>query len=128
MLLPPVNVFADAVEVEVDDGLSTFVRLKEFQRESIVHESIFREDGGAVGVAENVERGFEVGVTVGVVRADVMAGKMAFCCFVQVGGQSVGFGVAGEGEGAPAGCVHPFVAHAGGVDVDGDYEGVVRTA
>ena len=42
----------------------------------IVHEEVFSEDGGAAGVAEEVEVGFLVVVGGGVVRAEAVAGEV----------------------------------------------------
>ena len=74
---------------------------------------------------EDVEVLFQVGVAVGVVGAEAHAGEMAGGGIVEVGGQAVGPGVATGGVGAPAAGVHPAVAVAGSVDVDGDEDDVV---
>ena len=91
----------------------------------VVHEEVFGEDGGAAGVAEEVEAGFEVGVSVGGVGAEMVAGEVVFGCFVQVVGEGVGLGGAAGGVGAPAAGVRPSGAVSGSVDVDGDKADVV---
>ena len=74
---------------------------------------------------EDVEVLFQVGVAVGVVGAEAHAGEMAGGGIVEAGGQAIGPGVATGGIGAPAAGVHPAVAVAGSVDVDGDEDDVV---
>lgn len=67
-----------------------------------------------------MEGGFQVGVSVGVVDAEFVAGEVVSGGFVQAGGQFVGEAVAVVSVAAPAGGVVPFLAVAGGVYVDGD--------
>ena len=62
----------DAVDVKVDEGLLTIWAEEEIAVGVVVHEEVFGEDGGAVGMAEEVEGGFLVGVAVGVVGAETM--------------------------------------------------------
>ena len=57
----------DAIDVKVNKGLLAFFAEEEGAVGGVVHEEVFGEDGGAVGVAEKVEGGFLVGVAVGVV-------------------------------------------------------------
>ena len=91
----------------------------------IVHEEVFGKDGGAGGVAEEVEVGFLVGIGVGVVCAEAVAGEVGLGGGVEGGGEGIGPGVATGGVGAPAAGGEPAVATAGGVAVDGDEEDVV---
>ena len=74
---------------------------------------------------EDIEVLFQVGVAVGVVGAEAHTGEMTGGGIVEAGGQAVGPGVATGGVGAPAAGVHPAVAVAGGVDVDGNEDDVV---
>ena len=76
-------------------------------------------------MAEEVEVFLEVGVAVGVVGAEALAGEVDLGGLVEAGGEGIGPGVATGGVGAPAGGVVPAVAVAGGVAVDGDEEDVV---
>ena len=62
--------------MEVNEGLLAFGAEEEGAVGGVVHEEIFGEDGGAAGVAEEGEAGFQVGVAVGVVRADAVAGEV----------------------------------------------------
>ena len=76
-------------------------------------------------MAEEVEVFLEVGVAVGVVRADAVAGEVDLGGVVEGGGEGIGPGVSTGGVGAPAAGGEPAVAPAGGVAVDGDEEDVV---
>ena len=55
----------------------------------IVHEEVFGEDCGAVGVAEDVEIFFPVGIGVRVVCSDASAWEVLFCCGVEAFGDEV---------------------------------------
>ena len=79
-----------------------------------------------MGVAEDVEVFFPVGVVVGVVGADALVWEVLFGGLVEAGGEGVGLGLAFAGVAAPACGVHPLRAIAGGVDVnaDEDYVGM----
>ena len=119
------EVGGDAVDVQVDEGLLTFLTQEEVAVGVVVHEEVFGEDGGADGVAEGVEGGFLVGVAVGVVGAEAHAGEVGLGGVVKGGGEGIGTGGAGSGVGAPAAGGEPAVAVAGGVAVDGDEDDVL---
>ena len=84
------EVFGDAFDVGVDDGLFAGSALQILQVRMVVHEEVFGEDCGAEGVAEDVEVFFPVGVVVGVVCSDASAWEVLFCCFVEAFGKFVG--------------------------------------
>ena len=111
--------------MEVNKRLLAFFAEEEVAVLVVVHEEVFGEDGGAAGVAEEVEGGFLVGVAVGVVGAEAHAGEVGLGGGVEGGGEGIGPGVATGGVGAPAAGGEPAVASAGGVAVDGDEEDVV---
>lgn len=115
----------DAIDVKVNEGLLAFGTEKEVAVLVVVHEEVFGEDGGAAGMAEEVEVFLEVGVGVGVVGAEALAGEVGLGGVVEGGGEGIGTGGAGSGVGAPAAGGEPAVATAGGVAVDGDEEDVV---
>ena len=119
------EVGGDAIDMEVNKGLLAFFAEEEVAVGGVVHEEVFGEDGGAGGVAEEVEVGFLVGVGVGVVGAETVAGEMGPGGGVEGGGEGIGPGVATGGVGAPAAGGEPAVATAGGVAVDGDEDDVV---
>ena len=111
--------------MEVNKGLLAFFAEEEVAVLVVVHEEVLREDGRAGGVAEEVEVGFLVGVGVGVVGAEAVAGEVGLGGGVEGGGEDIGPGVSSGGVGAPAAGGEPAVATAGGVAVDGDEEDVV---
>ncbi len=111
--------------MEVNKRLLAFFAEEEVTVLVVVHEEVFGEDGGADGVAEEVEVGFLVGVAVGVVGAEAHAGEVGLGGVVEGGGEGIGTGGAGSGVGAPAAGGEPAVAAAGGVAVDGDEEDVL---
>ena len=84
------EVGGDAIDVKVNEGLLAFGAEKEVAVFVVVHEEVFGEDGGAAGMAEEVEVFLEVGVGVGVVGAEAVAGKVFPGSVVEAGGQFVG--------------------------------------
>ena len=78
-------------------------------------------------MAEEVEVFLEVGVGVGVVGAEAVAGEADLGGGVEGGGEGIGPGVATGGVSAPAAGGEPAVASAGGIAVDGDEEDVILT-
>lgn len=111
--------------MKVNKGLLAFWTEEKGAVGGVVHEEVFGEDGGAGGVAEEVEVGLLVGVAVGVVRAEAVAGEVGLGGGVEGGGEGIGPGVSTGGVDAPAAGGEPAVASAGGVAVDGDEEDVV---
>lgn len=111
--------------MEVNKRLLAFFAEEEVTVLVVVHEEVFGEDGGADGVAQEVEGGFLVWIAVGVVGAKAHAGEVGLGGVVEGGGEGIGTGGAGSGVGAPAAGGEPAVAVAGGVAVDGDEEDVV---
>ena len=107
------------------NGSFPFIRLQEGQRDLGIHESVFGENSGAVGVLEDVERSLEVWISVGIIRADAMPRQMLSGRLVQAVSQLVGQGVSVVGVGAPAGGIVPHQATAGRIDVDGYQKGLL---
>ena len=108
----------------VDDGLFAGSALEVIQVLWIVHEEVLCEDCGAEGVAEDVEVFFPVGVVVGVVCSDSSVWEVLFCSCVEAFGDTVRGCLAFAGVAGPSGCVEPFCAVSGGVDVDADEDDV----
>lgn len=65
-----------AVYVEGDDCFLALVGFQEGQGELAVHETVLGEDCCRVGVLEEVEGGLEVGISVGEVGPDLVAGEV----------------------------------------------------
>lgn len=59
-------------------------------------------------MAEDVERFFEVGVSVGEVGADPEVFEIFGGSLAEAGGQRIGSGVALGSVAAPSACAHPF--------------------
>ena len=74
---------------------------------------------------ENVVVLLNVGISVGVVSPDAVAGQLGLCSFIEAGCQGIGFRLANSREAAPAAGVEPFFAVAGSVDVERDQEDLV---
>ena len=108
----------------VDDSLFASSTLQILKIRMIVHEEVLCEDCGAEGVAEDVEVFFPVGVVVGVVCSDASVWEVLFCSFVEAFGDTVRGCLAFAGVAGPSGCVEPFCAVSGGVDVDADEDDV----
>ena len=118
------EVFCDAFDVGVDDGLLTSSTLQILKIRMIIHEEVLCEDCRAEGVAEDVEVFFPVGVVVGVVCSDASAWEVLFCSFVEAFGDTVRGCLAFAGVAGPSGRVEPFCAVSGSVDVDADEDDV----
>ena len=69
----------DAINMEVNEGLLAFFAEEESAVGGVVHEEVFGEDGGAGGVAEEVEVGFLVGIGIGIMG--ILAKKCNFICY-----------------------------------------------
>ena len=119
------EVGGDAIDMEVNKGLLAIFAEEEVAVDRVVHEEIFHKNCRSQGVAEEVEVFLEVGVGVGVVGAEAVAGEVGLGGVVEGGGEGIGPGVTTGGLGAPVAGEEPAVAPAGGVAVDGDEEDVV---
>lgn len=123
--LKSIEIIRDAINVKVNEGLLAFGAQEEVAVFVVVHEEVFGEDGGADGVAQEVEGGFLVGVAVGVVGAEAHAGEVGLGGGVEGDGEGIGPGASTGGVGAPAAGREPAVAGTGGVAVDGDEDDVL---
>ncbi len=73
----------DAIHVEGGDGFLAGIGLQVGQGDFTVHETVFRQYGGAVCVFQDVDRRLEIWIAVSVVSADVVAWKMFTGLLVQ---------------------------------------------
>ena len=71
-----VEIGDDAVDVQIDYGLATFGGEEEGAVFLVVHEEVLGEDSRAERVLEDVERLLEVGIAVGIVHAELVAGEV----------------------------------------------------
>ena len=106
--------------MEIDDGVGAFFGLQEGHVLPVIHEEVLGQDCRAAGVADDVEVFLDVGISIGMVAAQVHIGQPGLRCFIQAGGQGVGLGLPSRRETAPAPGLEPIFAVPGGVDVDGE--------
>ena len=71
-----VEIGDNAVDVQVNDGLTTLGGEEEGAVFLVVHEEILGEDCRAERVFEDVEGGLEVRITVGIVHTELVAGEV----------------------------------------------------
>ena len=83
------EVFGDAFDVGVDDGLFASSALQILKIRMIIHEEVLCEDCRAEGVAEDVEVFFPVRVVVRIVSSDALAWEVFYCSFVEGCGDEV---------------------------------------
>lgn len=103
------EVGGDAIDMEVNKGLLAIFAEEEVAVDRVVHEEIFHKNCRSQGVAEEVEVFLEVGVGVGVVGAEAVAGEVGLGGVVEGGGEGIGPGVATGGLGAPVAGEEPAV-------------------
>ena len=120
-----VEVIDDAVHVEGYYGTLPFFGLQESERQLTILETIFRKTSWAEGMNQQVEIALYVRITVGVVLADAVAGKMNLRCSIEGVGQLVPGRLATGSVTAPAGGIVPSVAFSGGINVDGDQKHIL---
>ena len=120
-----VEVTDDAVHVEGYYGTLPFYGLQEPERKFTILEPIFRKTSWAEGMNQQVEIALYVRITVGVVLADAVAGKMNLRCSIEGVGQLVPGRLATGSVTAPTGGIVPSVAFSGGIDVDGDQKHIL---
>ena len=110
----------DSFDVEGDDGFLAFFGFQEGKVVGIVVEKILCEDGSCIGITEQVEILLKVRISIGVVGADALTGKIFPGSFVETVGQFVGKCVPLAGIGAPSAGFHPLGTVTGRVGVDTD--------
>lgn len=82
MLCGGSQVSADAVDVEIDDGLLAVGGEKELVVAARIHEEVLHKDCRRKCVAENVEVGLQIRIAISVVGAEAVAGQVELCRFI----------------------------------------------
>ena len=90
-----------------------------------VVEEGFSQDSRAEGVAQEIEVGFPVGISIRPVETHPVAGEVSEGGIAEAGGQPVGRGRSAGGIAAPTCGVLPFRTVAGGIAVDADEDDVL---
>lgn len=103
-----------------DNGPAAFVGFKEEAVVGVVVEEILRQGCAAEGILEDEKVTLPVWISVGVVLPELVPGKPERCGPVQAIGKPVSGSLATGGVASPAAGVHPLLAVAGSVGVDGD--------
>ena len=117
MLATP-DVGDNSFNVQLLDGFFPFCAQQEVAVGLRVLEKIFRQDGRAHCVVEDIESRFKVRITIGIIRAQAMSGQPDLGRFAQARGQIVRERLAPGSVAAPAAGIHPFVAASRSVHVD----------
>ena len=117
--------FNDSLDVKGDNGFLAFFGFQEGKVLDIVVEKILREDGSCIGIPEQVKILLKVRISVGIVGADALAGKIFPGSFVETVGQLVGKSVSLTSVGAPSAGFHPMGTVAGCIGMNADERGVL---
>lgn len=111
--------------MRLDYGIASFLGFQILKVGLAVVEEGFCQDCRAEGVAQEMEAGLPVGISVGPVETHPVAGEIPEGGIAQAGSQSVGRGRSTGGIAAPACGVLPFRTVAGGIAVDTDEDDVL---
>ena len=112
------HIIHNPLNVQGDDGPSAFVGLQEEAVVGVVVEEVLGESCCTDGVLEDEEVAFPVGISVGIVFPELVAGEPERCSPVEAVGQPVTGGLAPGGVAGPAAGGHPLMAVAGSIGVN----------
>ena len=98
----------DSVNVELGDGVLSFVAKEKVAGTVAVHESVLGECCSTSCVAEDVESCFLIRIAVGVIKAHTMTGQVLECGLTKMVGQQISGGLARRSVAAPAFRIVPF--------------------
>lgn len=90
-----------------------------------IHEEILYDNAWRDGPAEDVEIDLQVGIAIGIVGAEALAGKTKLCGIVQAGSKCIGLGISPCGVSTPAGCIEPFITLTRCIGVDGNEDDII---
>ena len=114
------HIIDNPLNVQGNNCPAAFVGLKEEAVVGVVVEEILRQGCCTKRILQDVEVGFPLGISVGVVFPELVPGKPERSGAVEAIGQMVTGRLATGGVASPAAGVHPLLAVAGSVGVDGD--------
>ena len=103
-----------------DNRPAAFVGLQKEAVIGVVVEEILRQGCTTEGILQDEEVAFPVRISVGVVLPELVPGTPKRSGAVEAIGQMVTGGLATGGVAGPAAGIHPLLAIAGSVGVDGD--------
>lgn len=116
----PQHIIDNPLSVQGDDCPAAFVGFQEEAVVGVVVEEILGEGGGTEGILQDVEVAFPVGISIGVVFPELVAGEPERSGLVQAIGKLVTGRLPFTCVAGPAADVHPLLAIAGSIGVDGD--------
>ena len=114
------DVFIDALDVEVNNRLLSFVAQQEFAAADAIHKSILGKAACTGGMPENIKCRFLIRVSVRVIEAHPMSGQVLQGGLAEIVGENITGSLTRSSVAAPAFRIVPFVSVAGGVHVDGN--------
>lgn len=114
------DVFLDALNVEVNYRLLSFIAQEEVAAADAIHKSILGKAACTGSMAENIKCRFLISVAVRVIKAHPMTRQVLKCGLAKIVCENITGSLTRGSVAAPAFRIVPFVAPAGGVHVDGD--------
>lgn len=118
--VPLQYIIDNSLNVQRDDCAAAFVGFKEEAVVGVVVEEILRQGCGTEGVLEDEEVAFPVGIAVGIVLPELVTREPERSGSVEAIGQMITGALATGSVAGPAAGVHPLLAVAGSIGVDGD--------
>lgn len=116
----PQHIIDNPLNVQGDDCPAAFVGLQEEAVVGVVVEEILGEGVGTEGILQDVEVASPVGISIGVVFPELVAGEPERSGLIQAIGKPVTGRLPFTCVAGPAADVHPLLAIAGSIGVDRD--------
>ena len=114
------HIFLNALDVEVDNRLLSFIAKKEIAAADAIHESILGKTACTGGVAEDIKCCFLIRVSVHVIEAHLMTGQVLQGGLAKIICENITSSLTRGSVAAPALRIVPFVTVPGSVHVDGN--------
>ena len=118
--LPLQYIIDNPLNVQRNNRPASFVGFQEEAVVGVVVEEILRQGGTTEGIFEDEKVALPVWISVGIVLPEFVVGKPERCGLVEAIGKPVTSRLAAGSVASPATGVHPLLAVAGSVGVDGD--------